>query len=122
MLRFHNIDNTVIAELNQDDFIISSASDVLEFFGELISENCSRIIIRETNFHPDFFRLQTGITGDILQKFSNYRFRLAITGDFSKYESKSFQDFIRESNKGNLIFFVDNIDTALLKLTNKNQE
>jgi len=41
---------------------------------------------------------------------------LAIIGDFAKYESKSLHDFIRESNKGNRIFFLSNIEDADRKL------
>ena len=55
----------------------------------------------------DFFDLKSGIAGEILQKFSNYRIRLAIVGDFSKYTNKSLKDFIYESNKGGQINFVD---------------
>jgi hypothetical protein len=42
---------------------------------------------------------------------------LAIVGDFTKFQSKSLKDFIRESNRGNRIFFVENTDSALKKLT-----
>ncbi|WP_449401649.1 DUF4180 domain-containing protein [Chryseobacterium wanjuense] len=53
-----------------------------------------KVIIHEKNITPEFFDLKTKIAGDILQKFSNYRVKLAIVGDFSKYESKSIKDFI----------------------------
>jgi hypothetical protein len=53
----------------------------------------------------------------MLQKFSTYDFKLAIVGDFSKYKSKSLQDFIRESNKGRVIFFVNTLKDALDKIT-----
>jgi len=42
--------------------------------------------------------------------------KLAIVGDFSKYQSKSLQEFIGESNRGNRVFFVSNIEEAILKL------
>ena len=69
------------------------------------------------SLHPDFFDLKTRFAGEILQKFSNYDVKLAIVGDFSKYSSKSLRDFIYESNKGKLIFFADNLNTALMKLS-----
>ena len=47
-----------------------------------------------------------GIAGEILQKFSNYRVRLAIVGDFTKFTSNSLHEFIYESNKGRFIHFV----------------
>jgi hypothetical protein len=119
MLKLHKIADIVIAELTDESFIISQGQDVLDLMGDLIMDNCNRMILRENNLHADFFRLHTGLAGEILQKFSNYNFKLAIIGDFSKYSSKSFQDLIRESNKGNRIFFVENIDEALCKLTSK---
>ena len=64
----------------------------------------------------DFFRLSTGIAGEILQKFVNYRVKLAIYGDFSGYASKPLQDFIRESNEGRDIFFVATEDEAVARI------
>ena len=51
-----------------------------------------------------------------MQKFINYRKKIAIVGDYSKYTSKPLKDFIYESNKGNSIYFVPGIDDAVLKL------
>lgn len=113
----HNTGTISIAELKDNSFIISSTQDALDLLSDLWSENCASIIVNESNLHSDFFRLHTGLAGDILQKFSTYTFKLAIVGDFSKYKSKSFQDFIRESNKGNRIFFADNINTAIEMLS-----
>jgi hypothetical protein len=117
MLKFHKIENIIIAEVTDERFIISQTQDALDLMGDSGSNNCNRIIIREKNLHPDFFRLQTGLAGEILQKFSNYNIKLAIIGDFSEYKSKSLQSFICESNKGNRIFFVDSLDEALRILT-----
>jgi hypothetical protein len=119
MVKYREIDNIKIASPVDENFIISSTQDAVDMLGEAGLENCSRIIIYERNLHSDFFKLYTGLAGDILQKFSNYRFKLAIIGDFSKFKSKSLQDFIRESNKGNTVFFVTDIDNALFKLVPK---
>jgi hypothetical protein len=43
--------------------------------------------------------------------------KLAIVGDFTKYESKSLASFIIECNRGNHIYFIDDKETALNKLT-----
>jgi len=59
------------------------------------------------------------LAGEILQKFSNYRVRLAIVGDFSTFTSKSIKDFIYESNKGRHINFVSSLDEAI-KVLSKN--
>ena len=65
---------------------------------------------------PAFFDLKTGLAGDVLQKFSNYRMRLAIVGDFSRFSSKSLGDFISESNQVRRITFVPTINEALVQL------
>jgi len=56
----------------------------------------------------DFFRLETGIAGEIMQKFVNYRLHLAIVGDISRYvaESTALRDLVYESNKGDQVCFV----------------
>ena len=119
MLKIHNTGKTNIAELADPDTIISSVQDSVDLLGESYFSGCSSIIIMGINLHPDFFRLHTNLAGDILQKFSNYQMKLAVVGDFSKFKSKSLQDFIRESNRGNRIFFVDNLEEAVSMLTGK---
>jgi len=113
MLIYQDFNNKKIASPAGENFVISCTQDAVDLLGEAGSENCSRIIIHEKNLHPDFFNLSTGLAGDILQKFSNYRFKLAIIGDFSKFSSKNLHSFMSESNKGNSVFFVDNTDIAL---------
>ena len=116
LIKYHNTNyDELVAELTDNDCIISNTEDILNLIAEIGLLDCDKIIIHENNLHKDFFRLSTGLAGDILQKFSNYRVRLAIVGDFSKYSSKSLQDFIRECNRGNLVFFTDNAESAFSK-------
>jgi hypothetical protein len=119
MLKFREIGNVVYAELTDENFVITEVQEMLDLMGDSGANDCYRLILNERNLHPDFFRLHTGLAGEILQKFSTYRFKLAIVGDFSKYTSKSLQDFILESNKGNRIFFVENRDIGFSKLVSK---
>ena len=117
MVNYQEINDKKIASPAEENFIISCTQDAVDLLGEAGSKDCNRIILYERNLHPDFFKLATGLAGDILQKFSNYRFKLAIVGDFSKYKSKSLQDFIRESNKGNSLFFVEHQKIAFERIT-----
>ncbi len=117
MFRHHTLDNNgVVAELIDSNFIIREAQDVLDLMVNTGSDSCERIIIYERNLDPRFFDLKTKVAGEILQKFSNYKFRLAIIGDFSKFKSKSLHDFIMESNRIGRICFVDNLDAAYERL------
>ena len=119
MLNFREIENVVVAELADEDLLINEVQEMLDLMGDCGVNNCYSIILNEKNINPDFFRLHTGFAGEILQKFSTYGFKLAIVGDFSKYASKNLQDFIRESNKGNRVFFVENRDIGFSKLVSK---
>jgi hypothetical protein len=114
----HNINDTNIAEVISDTTIISKPEDALDILGDLYYQGFDKIVIHEKDITPDFFDLKNGIAGEILQKFSTYRVRLAIVGDFSKYTSKSLTDFIYESNKGRHINFVSSSTEAIKILSN----
>lgn len=109
----HTINNIRIAEVITDEVIIKTVEDGLDLLGNLYYQDFDKIILYQQNIIPDFFDLKNGIAGEILQKFSNYRVRLAIVGDFDQYESKSIKDFIYESNKGKHINFLNSKAEAL---------
>lgn len=105
-----------IAEIIQGADPISGPEDILDLMAEARFNGSGIMIIKDKSLHPDFFDLKTRIAGEILQKFSNYRMRLAIVGDFSGFESRSLRDFIKESNRTGTINFVGSIEEALLRL------
>ena len=107
----HNQQN--IAELQSSKLIVNNAEDALALLGDLYYQGFHKIVLYEYNITPDFFELKNGMAGEILQKFSNYKMQLSIIGDFKKYESKSLNDFIYESNKGKLVSFVDNLTKGI---------
>lgn len=79
---------------------------------------CERMAIEKSAVAEEFFILSTRLAGDILQKFVNYRKKIAIFGDFSRYTSKPLKDFIFESNAGNDVFFVATEQEAVERLVN----
>lgn len=105
-----------IAEITSKEIIINSAEDGLNLLGNIYYQGADSLIIDEHLICKEFFDLKTGMAGEILQKFSTYKVRLAIVGDFTKYESKSLQDFIKESNKYGHVNFVETRDEAIEKL------
>ncbi len=113
---YRSASGQVIAELTDETEKIVEVGDILDMIAEIGQNDCGALIIRDSALNKDFFDLKTGFAGEILQKFSNYRVRLAITGDFSKYPGKSLNDFIRECNRGNQIFFVPSAGEALIRL------
>lgn len=115
-IEVHEKGDEKIAEVTADELLITNAEEALQILVDLYYQECDSIILYEQNISPDFFDLKTGLAGEILQKFSNYRMRLAIVGDFSKYPGQSIKDFIFESNKGRHINFLSSVAEAKEKL------
>lgn len=116
MIQFHDFnEEQKIAEISLDlsNRKIKTVDDLMNFFGDLYANNCIGIIIHKNVLDDSFFDLKTGIAGEILQKLSTYRMKLAIIGDFSNIESKSLRDFIRESNRRKFVNFVESFDQAI---------
>lgn len=104
-----------VAEASQR---IASAQDALDLMAEAWFQGAyGGIILLKENLDERFFDLKTGLAGAVLQKFSNYRMKLAIVGDFTAYKSKSLKDFIYECNQGRLVFFKGDMEQALEALT-----
>jgi|SRR5690606_19876772 len=115
-IKTHEINNAPIAEIISDEILIKNEQDGLDLMGNLYYQGFDKIILHKQNLSTDFFNLKNGLAGEILQKFSNYRMRLVIIGDFSELDSQSLKDFIYESNQGKQVNFLSSIDKALKKL------
>jgi hypothetical protein len=110
-IRIHTHGEQNIAELVSDAILIKSAQDALDVMHDPDLGGARSIILRRDCLHPDFFLLETGLAGDIAQKFVNYGVRLAIVGEFSDARP-ALQAFIRESNRGRHVFFCESVDVA----------
>lgn len=115
-IQTHNLTDTAIAEIISDKIIIENAEDALDLLGNIYYQGFDRMIIHQKNITPNFFDLKNKMAGEILQKFSTYRVRLVIVGDFSKFTSKSLNDFIYESNNGKQVNFLSSVSDALAVL------
>lgn len=70
---------------------------------------------------PAFFQLRTGLAGAIVQKFVTYQMKLAIVGAIpaEAIQSTALQAFIKESNRGQDIWFIDRVKDLELKLASR---
>lgn len=109
-IKLINNGNISISEIISEKAIIKNEQDALDVMANVSTDH---IVLHEYNFEKDFFDLSTRIAGEILQKFTNYRIKLAIIGDFVKYQSKSLKDFIYESNKHGDYLFVSSMDEVI---------
>lgn len=116
MIRYHRTEKgEAIAEILPGTEMTDTTEDILDIMADAGYNGCSGLIIYADTLNKDFFDLKTGLAGDILQKFSNYRMKLAIIGDFSDIKSKSLRDFIRESNNTGSINFVGSLEEAMAR-------
>lgn len=107
-------ENTVITIIDSDSIVISDVQSAIDIMmNAKYASNSDYIAINKEALAEDFFILSSGLAGDILQKFTIYKTKVAIYGDFSKYTSKPLRDFIYESNNGNSFFFVDTKEKAI---------
>ncbi|MCW2642832.1 MAG: alpha/beta hydrolase [Dactylosporangium sp.] len=96
---------------------IASTQDALDVIGAAFSR-AAVVAVPVGRFDERFFTLHTGLAGEIMQKFANYQMRLAVVGDISAHvaASTALRDLVFESNRGNQVWFVadlDELDTRL---------
>lgn len=110
--------NIGIAVVSSSEVLIKDVQSALDFMATIrYDTGCTRIVLNKSAICEDFFHLSTKLAGEILQKFINYRAKIAIIGDFSMYTSRSLRDFIYESNKGRDIFFLPDEKMAIERLS-----
>jgi hypothetical protein len=85
-----------------------AAADVI---GDIFGTSVSTVAIPLSRVPPGFLTLSTRIAGEVIQKFVTYHFRVAILGDVSAVVARSdaLRDFVRESNRGRHVWFVDDL-------------
>lgn len=113
---------TDLAVVSSDEKVIVDVQSALDLVMTVKYETgAARIVIDKDLICEDFFILSTGVAGEILQKFINYRVKAAVYGDYSCYTSKPLRDFIYESNNGHDFFFVSTKEEAVRKLAEARQ-
>lgn len=108
-----------VACVRTDTEILTNVQDALDLMATVkYDTGATRFCVPKCAVSPDFFVLRTGLAGEILQKFVNYRCKFAVYGDFSAESaaSKPLHGFIYESNNGNAVFFAESEAGAVAKL------
>ena len=91
-----------------DGGIIKSERDAVDLIGDAMGEQAEVVVIPVERLDDAFFRLQTRIAGEIMQKFVTYRLLLVIVGDVSRHvaASSALRDFVEETNRGDHVWFL----------------
>lgn len=87
---------------------IAGEQDALDLIGDAGYQGARWTVVPVERFDDAFFQLRTGVAGDIVQKFVNYRMGLVVLGDISPHTARSsaLRDFVRESNRGGQTWFL----------------
>ncbi|MEI2296630.1 DUF4180 domain-containing protein [Ensifer sp. MJa1] len=112
------IGNTLVLRSAKGGPLLAAPGDANDFLGDAWAHEADMLAIPVERLGPDFLDLSTRVAGEVFQKFVNYRMRCAIVGDIeAKLEgSKALTDFVRETNKGEAIWFVPDFETLRVKL------
>ena len=96
-----------ILEFYVNDAEVSAALDSSTLISLAIEHQAALVILPASEINGAFLQLKTGVAGDLIQKFVNYRLRLAIIGDVAAYaeQSTALRAFISESNRGATLWF-----------------
>jgi hypothetical protein len=75
-----------------------AALDIVAICGE---EDTARVMLHSGNLPDDFFKLSTGLAGNVLLKFYNYSIIAAAVLTREQVNQGKFYDFALETNRGN---------------------
>ncbi|MEE6272389.1 DUF4180 domain-containing protein [Georgenia sp. MJ206] len=120
-MRTEEIAGTVVLHVPAQGASISSSQDALDLIGEAWSVSATVIAVPAGRFDPAFFDLRTRLAGEFLQKLVNYRLSLAVVGDVSGHvaASDALRDFVHESNRGGHVWFLDDDDALVGRVTGR---
>lgn len=90
--------------------LLSTTQDALDLIGATYF-GAETIAIPVQRVDERFFDLETGLAGELMQKFVNYSVRLVILGDISAplASSSALRSLVRESNRGSHIWFLPDL-------------
>jgi hypothetical protein len=109
--RSYELHGVRVLECAPEGTRLRSDRDAVDLIGAAFEHRATLIVLPVDCLDDDFFRLRTRIAGEIVQKFVNYRMRLAIVGDISRHldESSALRAFVNESNRGKDLWFLANL-------------
>lgn len=95
-----------------DGPVVRDDRDAADLVATALSERAELVLLPVSRLADEFFTLSTGIAGAVMQKFVNYRLRLAVIGDISEHlaRSSALRDLVAESNRGRQLWLLSTRD------------
>ncbi|MEV4490358.1 DUF4180 domain-containing protein [Micromonospora coxensis] len=96
---------------------VATEADALDLVGAAFL-GAQVVALPASRLDPDFFSLGTRFAGEVMQKFVNYRLRLAVVGDISAHlaASAALRALVHESNRAEHVWFVPDLDALDARL------
>lgn len=105
----HTMNYQLVEKNNQTIVVVSSTEppiatgkDAIGLIEVCIEHNVGRIAVHAEALSEDFFKLRTGVAGEILQKFVNFSLRAAIIVADGSLIKGRMKELLAESNRGNM--------------------
>jgi hypothetical protein len=109
---------TAVMVCRPDGIPIDTEGAAVELLGEAIGLRAEVIVVPAERLTADFFHPQTGVAGELTQRFATYDVRLAVVGDLSERVavSDSLRAWVEESNRGTRLWFYDTFEEFQVRL------
>ena len=105
-------DNQKYIECDSVETPLSSEQDAIDLIAACWENDTSLVMLHSEVLTDDFFKLKTGLAGQVLQKFMNYHIKVAvIITDDQKIKGK-FKELLAEANKRNDFRVFNNVEEA----------
>ncbi|MBN1411379.1 MAG: DUF4180 domain-containing protein [Spirochaetales bacterium] len=92
--------------------LVRDENDAVDIMSAGAHERIDRLLLYAENLTEDFYDLKTRVAGNILQKFMNYRIRIAAVIP-AEYLKGRFGEMVSEANSGNDFRVFQDKDKAL---------
>ncbi|AJC19471.1 DUF4180 domain-containing protein [Pandoraea pulmonicola] len=94
---------------------LASEADVSQLLAAAWENDVDWVAVETATLHDNFFRLETRLAGDVLQKMVNYGVKLTVVGDITPWleRSNAFRAFVAEANRQRPPGFVASLDSLL---------
>lgn len=113
-----DIANRRVLYLDPDGPLLDRSDSANDLIGDAWGHEATAVAVPSSRLDPEFFRLSSGLAGEITQKLVNYRILLAVLGDISEHleASGALRDYVWESNRGSSVWFLGDRAEFELKL------
>ncbi|WP_431975793.1 DUF4180 domain-containing protein [Micromonospora haikouensis] len=100
-----------------DGPVVATEQDALDLIGAAFL-GAQVVAVPVDRLAEGFFSLGTRFAGDVMQKFVNYRLRLAVVGDISERlaASPALRALVHESNRADHVWFLPDLDALDARL------